>query len=234
MAPKHALRELFYWLAMKRRSTQTMMLGGEPSQGYAGLCALLAMALGILAWQRLSAFQGQVPLWRDTLVKNSDSLIGNTQLCNALRESGAGPEYQAALGRGVTAYSAEAARRPLVAKEHKEFGWLLIQANRKDEAAVQLEMAVTGDPTLFDAHTNLAMILLERNSLADARKHFAAALGVSPELAAALFGMGQVALAERDYAAAVDWLEKAVRLRPTDQFRAALEHARKLAGQQRR
>ncbi|HEX7296298.1 MAG TPA: tetratricopeptide repeat protein, partial [Pyrinomonadaceae bacterium] len=64
------------------------------------------------------------------------------------------------------------------------------------------------------AAINLGTIYLESNRLAEAKVHFTAALQIQNNTAAAHYGLGQVALSERNYQAAAKYFEKTLALVP--------------------
>jgi tetratricopeptide (TPR) repeat protein len=61
---------------------------------------------------------------------------------------------------------------------------------------------------------NLCNIYLELNRLDEARMSFTAALKMDQRVAAAHYGLGQIALSQRDYAAAVSYFKQALALAP--------------------
>ncbi len=111
--------------------------------------------------------------------------------------------------------------------------WLAAQGNvlarRGDTegARAKLNEAVAVDAKSHVAHTALGMLFLkERDKLATAKTEFELALQHKPDAAGALFGLGQVKLAEGDLAGAVDKLEAAARRNDDAPTRLSLGTAR--------
>jgi tetratricopeptide (TPR) repeat protein len=69
-------------------------------------------------------------------------------------------------------------------------------------------------PEYVAASVNLGNIFLQLNRLDEAKQNFKAALIIDESSAAALYGLGQVALSQRSYAEAVNYLEKSLVLVP--------------------
>ena len=83
------------------------------------------------------------------------------------------------------------------------------------EAAIErLQHARTLNPGYKALDLHLANAWLDRNELDKARTGFEAARNVEGLQAAALSGLGQIALMERDYPAAIDYFNQALELQP--------------------
>lgn len=102
----------------------------------------------------------------------------------------------------------------------KDFRWvyLLAKLDHKedltDDAIRHYRIARTLHPEYVAVPVNLGNIYLQLNRLEDAKENFKAALGIDESSAAALYGLGQVALSQRSYTEAVNYFEKALRLLP--------------------
>src|SRR5207253_3598008 len=85
-------------------------------------------------------------------------------------------------------------------------------------------------PTSATAHGYLGDLYASAGQLMEARDSYRRALAADHDFTPALFGLGDVALLERQYADAIDFYERALALAPADARSAcALEVARKLA-----
>jgi len=102
----------------------------------------------------------------------------------------------------------------------QEFRWIYLlakldqQEDLTDDAIRRYGIARTLRPEYVAAPVNLGNIYLQLNRLDDAKENFKAALVIEANSAAALYGLGQVALSQRSYAEAVNYLEKALALTP--------------------
>ncbi len=89
---------------------------------------------------------------------------------------------------------------------------------RADDAQGDLEEAITNDPSLAEAEQCLGFLLLKKNNLDDAEKHFDRAVQLDPKDALNFYGSGLVALAKAANPAAAPGaaaaFEKAAALNP--------------------
>ena len=96
----------------------------------------------------------------------------------------------------------------------KDFRWIYLLGKldqtegRFDDAIRRYQLARTLRPDYVATLVNLGNIFLELNRLEDARESFSAALEIDKNNPAAHYGLGQVAVSKRNYAAAVDHFEK--------------------------
>jgi tetratricopeptide (TPR) repeat protein len=102
----------------------------------------------------------------------------------------------------------------------KDFRWVYLlgkldeQDGNFDEAIGRYRLARTLRPEYAAVPVNLGNIYLQLNRLEDAKENFKAALMIDESSAAALYGLGQVALSRRSYGEAADLFEKALALAP--------------------
>jgi tetratricopeptide (TPR) repeat protein len=102
----------------------------------------------------------------------------------------------------------------------QDFRWLYLlgrldqQEDQFDEAVRHYRLARGLRPEYVAVPVNLGNISLQLNRLPEAQEDFKAALLIDDRSAAALYGLGQVALARRDYTEAVNYFEKALALAP--------------------
>lgn len=89
-------------------------------------------------------------------------------------------------------------------------GLMFQNEGRAEEAVVQFGEALKLRPDYLPALVNMGTLQLQRSATDEARSLFSRALEVNEQCTAARYGLGQVSLSERDYAAAVKLLERAL------------------------
>jgi tetratricopeptide (TPR) repeat protein len=132
-------------------------------------------------------------------------------------------EAYGALGEIYHAYSLNAPARECYVNANrlapKDFRWVYLlakldqQEGRVNEAIEEYRNAGALQPDYLAVQVNLGNIYLELNRLEDARMSFAAALKMQ-EVPAAHYGLGQIALSQRNFAEAVNHFKKALALAP--------------------
>ncbi len=93
-------------------------------------------------------------------------------------------------------------------------GYLYQQNGRLAEAVQAYEQALIVDPGFALAHWRLGEALLDQGLLEASRRHLRIAAETADTRAAALFALGRLALATRDYGTAIRDLSEALRLAP--------------------
>jgi tetratricopeptide (TPR) repeat protein len=102
----------------------------------------------------------------------------------------------------------------------KDFRWPYLlakidqQEGRTDDAIRRFQDSGRLNPEYLAVEVNLGNIYLETNLSAKAETSFKQALARAPENPAALYGLGQLALSQRNYAEAVNYFEKALQQVP--------------------
>jgi tetratricopeptide (TPR) repeat protein len=102
----------------------------------------------------------------------------------------------------------------------RDFRWIYLlgfldqHEDRVDDAIRQYRIAHTLRPEYVAVPVNLGNIFLQLDRLAEAHENFTAALAIDGSCAAALYGLGQVALSQRSYAEAAGYFEKALAVLP--------------------
>ena len=133
-------------------------------------------------------------------------------------------EAYGALGEIYHAYSLNAPARACYVNANrlapKDFRWVYLMA-KLDQQEGRVNEAIEGyrnagalQPDYLAVPVNLGNIYLELNRLADARMSFAAALKIQESIPAAYYGLGQIALSQRNFAEAVNDFKKALALAP--------------------
>jgi len=150
------------------------------------------LALGILSWQRVWAYESQETLWTDTLAKNPNCWVGHGNLGAAWSKSGRIPE--------AIAQFTEALRlNPNYAEAHNDLGSVLVDVGKYDEAAVHEKEALRLNPNLAEAHYIFGNALYQTGRYAEAKDQYEQALRLKPDyadahsnLGAALSGLGRL------------------------------------------
>jgi tetratricopeptide (TPR) repeat protein len=171
--------------------------------------------LGPVYWPNLANLEDEV---REQLT------AAQLELSEAVKDRNSAPsrlsEAYGNLGEIYHAYSLAAPAREcylnasLLAPE--EFRWIYFlgklaeQEGRFTEAISNYQAARSRRPDYLAAAVSLGNLYLQLNRLSDAERSFAGALKIQEKNAAALYGLGQVALSERRYAAAVAHFEEAL------------------------
>ncbi|HJP92404.1 MAG TPA: tetratricopeptide repeat protein [Pyrinomonadaceae bacterium] len=133
-------------------------------------------------------------------------------------------ETYGALGEIYHAYSLNAPARECYVNANRlapnDFRWVYLlakldqQEGLVDEAIKEYRIAGALQPDYLAVEVNLGNIYLELNRLEDARTSFAAALKVQESIPAAHYGLGQIALSQRDFVEALAHYKKALELAP--------------------
>lgn len=133
-------------------------------------------------------------------------------------------ETYGTMGKNYQAYSLNSAARECYLNASRlaprDFRWLYLlgyldqQGDRVDEAIRQYRLARALRADYLAVPVNLGNIYLQLNRLVEATENFNAALSIDGNCAPALYGLGQVAVSQRNYAEAVKYFEKALALIP--------------------
>lgn len=108
---------------------------------------------------------------------------------------------------------------------------LLILGGKLEQAAEEIDLALTGSPEEPDALTARGVLAQRQGRLADARADALAALQIDPAHSAANLLLATLQLREQAFAEAVATLEKGISLAErTDALRLMLAHAHQTAG----
>lgn len=116
---------------------------------------------------------------------------------------------------------------PEDAVSRTELGAALAASGRISEARRELEQAITDDPTLARAHYILSQILFQQNNPSKARVALEHVIELEPDNFGARNNLGSLLLTTGDIRGAIEQLEKAAQLNPTDsRVQQNLEKAR--------
>jgi len=173
----------------------------------AGAGAVLALAAGVVTWQRNAVFGSERTLWEDTVARRP---------ANARAQNNLGLSYYH-LGRfddAIARYRESLRLDPTVANTHYNLGLAFMHSGRLAEAVAPFEEAVRILPYYFYAHQNLGIVLTKLGRPQEALAHFAEALRFDPSPAETHLHFG-VALAELGrWREAADHYAQAVHLNP--------------------
>jgi len=205
------------------------------------LCAGLLLALGVLSWQRVWAFESEKTLWSDTLAKNPNCSIAHSGLGAFLLEGGKWDEaiaqYEEALeinpnyaethnnlanallqkGRvdeAIAEYQKALEINPNVAETHYNLGNTLLQKGRVDEAIVECQKALEINPNYADAHAYLGSALLQKGHVDAAIAEYQKAMEINPNYAGAHYNLGNALLQKGQVDEAIAEYEKALEINP--------------------
>jgi tetratricopeptide (TPR) repeat protein len=191
------------------------------SQGDAKNNALLSPRSNLITvhWPDLSKLEVDV---REYLLTSQATLAAAVKNASAT-DSALGEAY-GVTGQTFHAYSLNSTARECYVNASrlgpKDFRWVYLIA-KLDQLEGHVDEAIKGyllvqklNPGYVAAAVNLGNTYLEMNRLADARENFSAVLNIEKNNAAALYGLGQVALSERKYAEAARYFERTLAIIP--------------------
>lgn len=128
------------------------------------------------------------------------------------------------MGKTYQAYSLNSAARECylnaVSLAPRDFRWVYFlgvldqREDRVADAIRRYRLARSFRPDYIAVPVNLGNIFLQLNRLVEAHENLAAALAIDGNSAAALYGLGQVALSQQKYAEAVKYFERALTVTP--------------------
>jgi tetratricopeptide (TPR) repeat protein len=197
--------------------------------------AILLLAAGSLSWARTGIFQNSVVLLQDAVAKDPDSWFAHARLSAALREQAdadlaagdketSDQDLKLALAQAQSA----AALNPGDAQVQLIWGGILVRQNDPTGAIDHLREAVQIDPSLAEAHQELATVLLSLKQFQSAIVPLDAALALDSQSSSIhrMLGEAYEGIGDAKRAAAED--KEAIRLDPQN-FKAHTQLANLLA-----
>ena len=177
--------------------------------GRTGLVALLvlAVAAGVVSYQRNSVYRTDLDLWEDTVAKCPASANAQSNLGTALFARGRSPEALAHYERSLHL-------NPALATTHYNLALALIRAGRLAEAAAHCRETFRLNPRYYQAHFQLGMVLVRLDRIDEALGEFARALEIAPWFGDAHFQSGLALGRMGRWPEAVAHHEGALRLDP--------------------
>jgi tetratricopeptide (TPR) repeat protein len=175
--------------------------------GRAPFSTALLLALGVLTWRRAGNFSDSETLWANTLSRNPDCWIAQTEFGNILvgknRLAEAIPHYETAL---KVSPDYELARYNL--------GYALLQQGKTADAIVQFEKAVALQPDYLPAQYHLANALFQNGRVHEAIGRYEKALALDPHFAEAHNSLGSALLRNDQLLEAAAQFQEALKIQP--------------------
>jgi tetratricopeptide (TPR) repeat protein len=188
----------------------TQLLRARTSLGTRNLRIAAALVLAVLAsltWNQSRIYESEETLWRDTIAKNPNSWMAQTNLGRYLfREE----RFEEA----ADAYARVFAIRPDVHRAHLGRARALLKLGREREAEEHFEAALELRPGLYGAHQSLARLSWKRGDRAVAIAHYEAMIAIAPENPAGHFLMGRALQARGRPRRALDHYRSALAVDP--------------------
>ena len=153
-------------------------------------------------------FERALPLYREAVSREPGNLEYTDGFLSCLISLGKMSDALAEVGRAN-------ARFPGNARIAYLYGRVSDALDDGTEAEKHYKRAISGDPQLYEASLYLARFYLRFRRVADAKPYLETALEKAPENAPIHSGVGELALADGDFARAQSEFEKAVSLEPT-------------------
>ncbi len=185
-------------------------LSGRPRRIESRLLpAILAIALGVLTWQRAGTYRDEETLYRATIARNPDAFLAHNNLANLLLSD---PAKRA---EAIEHLETAARLNPDFWEAHLSLGNALAATPGKfKEAIAQFETAVRLAPDSDRAQTNLGNALLQAGQTEQGVMHLRTALQIQPGNAEAHNDLGNGLLTESQTAQAISEYRTAIQLNP--------------------
>ena len=169
--------------------------------------AVLAVAAGVLTFQRNVVYGTQQALWEDTMAKRPNNARAHNNLGFAYYNLGR-------IDDAIAHYEISRRLDPSMANTHYNLGLALMKAGRPAEAIDPFKEAVRILPYYFNAHLNLGIILMRLGREDEAREHFAEASRYDPAPAEVYFRFGTSLADLGRWQEAADSFAKAIEIDP--------------------
>jgi tetratricopeptide (TPR) repeat protein len=143
------------------------------ARGRASAGALVLVVLAALVWNQSRVYESEETLWRDTIAKNPNSWMAQTNLGRFLVREGRFEE-------AADAYARVFEIRPDTHRAHIGRAGALLKLGREEEAEEHFEAALELKPDLYGPHKALARLAWQRGDLAAALEHCDAMIAIAP------------------------------------------------------
>ena len=181
---------------------------GRPASDLGALVAVTALlTLGTLTWRQTHLYRDLETLWRDTLAKNPNAWIAQSDLGFILWQNGKTED--------AIEHMEQALRlKPDFAEAHNNLGNALFQSGRRQEAIKQYEQALQLKPDFPGAHYNLGVVLEQAGRMQEAMGQWEQAVRIKPDYVEALNSLGVALCRAGKIQEAMRQWEEALRIKP--------------------
>jgi len=146
------------------------------------IAVILVAGLGTLTWNRAHVYRDSETLWRDTLAKNPDSWMVNTNLANVVVRT-----TPPAIDEAEALYRRALELAPNLPETHTDVGMVEGMRGRMDEALRHLDEALRINPAYAPAYYHRGQVRSRMRELDRAIDDFEHALRYAPGFAEAHF-----------------------------------------------
>jgi protein O-mannosyl-transferase len=141
-----------------------------------GVCAVLAIVLGIVSGRRLSAYGDELTLWADALLHEPNDPLIRNDFGNALLQRRQIPQAMAQFDEALRIC-------PTYAEAHNNLGIALSKTAKLPEAISHYREALKYRPNFPEAHHNFGTALADSGQTQEAIDELATAMRLKPSLA---------------------------------------------------
>jgi len=144
---------------------------------------IVLVVLGMVTWDRESAFADSETLWRDTLARNPNAWLAHNNLGVILGQTNRVPEAIEHLKEALRLY-------PEYAEAHYNLGKAMMLSGRPQDAVGQYQESLRLSPNDAEAQYNLGNALLAVGKKQEAVEHWEQAVRLKPDHAEARNNLG--------------------------------------------
>jgi protein O-mannosyl-transferase len=155
------------------------------------IAVILVTGLGILTWNRAHVYRDSETLWRDTLAKNPDSWMVNTNLANVLVRT-----TPPAIDEAEALYRRALQLAPNLYETHTDVGMVEGMRGHTTAALRELDEALRINPAYAPAYYHRGQVLSRMKELDRAIGDFELALQYAPGFAEAYYRLALVLLVQ--------------------------------------
>ena len=184
-------------------------LSSQPPRVTATITLVLALAGGVLTWQRARLFTDEVTLFSDAVQKAPSAIMVRINLGQAHRRLG---NIEAARAQFEAAVKID----PQSASAQNNLASILAETGEPEQAARHYRAALAADPAHVDANYNLANLLSRIGRRTEAIALYRRALAVEPDRLEARNNLATALVAEGRPDEAVTEFRRAAELAPED------------------
>ena len=171
------------------------------------LLAVVAIALGVLTFQRNVDYRSAHSIWSDTVRKQPENSRAHNNLGDALLK-------QAKTQKAISHFRESLRLQPGNAEVNYNLGIALNKLGKPQDAILHYQEALRLKPEYLDAHNNLADVLLAIGKPHEAIPHYKEALRYKPEFAEVHYNLGTTLDQLGKSQEAIPHYQEALRLKP--------------------